>query len=76
MKNIKIYHADKYATSAYVKVEENIYKGKNPYYHGESWNHEELYCTSLTFEQEPELGEGGDSGGYFAMSIRRYPGYV
>lgn len=58
MKNIKIYHADKYAGSAYVEVEENIYQGKNPYYHGESWNDEEMYCTSLTFEQEPELGEG------------------
>lgn len=58
MKNIQIYNADKYASSAYVKVEDNIYKGKNPYYHGESWNHEEMYCTSLTFEQEPELGEG------------------
>lgn len=58
MKNIQVYHADKYSTSAYVEVEENIYKGKNPYYKGESWNHEEMFCTSLTFEQEPELGEG------------------
>ena len=31
MKNIQIYHADKYSTPAYIKVEENIYKGKNPY---------------------------------------------
>lgn len=27
MKNIQIYNADKYLTSAYEKVEENIYKG-------------------------------------------------
>jgi len=58
MKNIQIYHADKYSTSAYAKVEENIYKGKNPYYEGHSWDSEEMYVTSLTFEQEPELGEG------------------
>lgn len=58
MKNIQIYVAEKYSTSAYAKVDENIYKGKNPYYHGSEWDHEEMYVTSLTFEQEPELGEG------------------
>ncbi|MDE6054993.1 MAG: hypothetical protein K2G55_14825 [Lachnospiraceae bacterium] len=58
MKNIQIYQADKYSTSMYTKVEENIYKGKNPYYHGGSGHSEEMYVTSLTFEQEPELGEG------------------
>ena len=57
MKNIQIYHAEKYSTSDYVKVEENIYKGKNPYYRVDR-DHEEMYFTSLTFEQEPELGEG------------------
>ena len=35
MKNIQIYHADKYSTPAYIKVEENIYKGKNPYRDGD-----------------------------------------
>lgn len=68
MKNIQIYHADKYAAPTYVEVEENIYKGKNPYYKGESWNHEEMFCTSLTFEQEPELGEGETPEG-----ISQYP---
>ena len=58
MKNIQIYQADKYSTSMYTKVEENIYKGKNPYYNGDSWDSEEMYVTSLAFEQEPELGEG------------------
>ena len=36
MKNIQIYHADKYSTPAYIKVEENIYKGKNPYRDGDA----------------------------------------
>ncbi|MDE7183882.1 MAG: hypothetical protein K2O40_05245, partial [Lachnospiraceae bacterium] len=54
MKNIQIYHPDKYLTPAYTKVGEHIYKGKNPY----RGNDEDMYFTSLTFEQEPELGEG------------------
>lgn len=58
MKNIRIYHAEKYLTSEYTKVEENIYKGRNPYYNGNAWEHDTMYVTSLTFEQEPELGEG------------------
>ncbi len=58
MKNIKVYDAEKYLTSAFTSVEKNIYKGKNPYYNGERWQSEELYVTSLTFEQEPDLGEG------------------
>lgn len=58
MKNIKVYDADKYMTSAYTKVENNIYKGRNPYYNGGSWESEEVYVTSLTFEQEPDLREG------------------
>lgn len=57
MKNIQVYHTERYSTSDYVKVEENIYKGKNPYYQGNG-DCEEMYFTSLTFEQEPELGEG------------------
>ncbi len=56
MKNIQIYHADKYSTPAYIKVEENIYKGKNPYRDGDE--DKDMYFTSLSFEQEPELGEG------------------
>lgn len=56
MKNIQSYHADKYSTPAYIKVEENIYKGKNPY--RDSGEDKDMYFTSLSFEQEPELGEG------------------
>lgn len=57
MKNIQVYHAEKYRASDYVKVEENIYKGKNPYYRNNGRD-EEMYFTSLAFEQEPEFGEG------------------
>lgn len=56
MKNIQVYHSQKYSTPEYTKVEENIYRGKNPYCRGVE--DEEMYFTSLTFEQEPELGEG------------------
>lgn len=58
MKNIQVYHAEKYSSSEYEKVEENIYIGKNPYYDGDYNDHEKIYVTSLMFEQEPELGEG------------------
>ncbi len=58
MKNIQIYQADKYLTSEYTKVEENIYKGRNPFCNGNIWERDELFLTSLTFEQEPEFGEG------------------
>lgn len=58
MKNIQVYHADKYLTSEYTKVDENIYRGRNPYYNGNVWEHDKLYVTSLMFEQEPEFGEG------------------
>ncbi|MDE7271878.1 MAG: hypothetical protein K2N95_02285 [Lachnospiraceae bacterium] len=68
MKNIQIYQADKYSTTAYTKVEENIYRGRNPYYNGNVWEQDELYVTSLTFEQEPELGEGD-----LPTHISKYP---
>ena len=57
MKNIQIYHPDKYETAAYTKVAENIYQGINPYRDGDDDN-KVMYFTSLSFEQEPELGEG------------------
>ena len=56
MKNIQIYRANKYTTSPYVEVAPNIYHHKNE------------YVTSLSFSQEPELGEGK-----FAAEISQYP---
>lgn len=68
MKNIKVYDAEKYLTAEYTKVEESIYRGRNPYYNGNVWEHDKLYVTSLSFEQEPELGEGGSPA-----HISQYP---
>lgn len=57
MKNIKSYDAEKYTTAKtgglfkkplYTPVEEDIYQMQDD---------ERLYVTSLSFEQEPELGE-------------------
>ncbi len=52
MKNIQNYKAEKYESKDYEEVEENIYRGKSP------WSEEQIYVTSLQFEQEPEFGEG------------------
>ncbi len=64
MKNIKNYNAEKYVNKSkgamYTQVEDGIYEtgtGKN-----------KLFVTSMSFEQEPKLGEG-DS----AESISQYP---
>lgn len=65
MKNIQIYHPDKYETAAYTKVEENIYQGINPYRDGDDDN-KVMYFTSLSFEQEPEFGEG-DTPAYISQ---------
>lgn len=62
MKNIKNYNAKKYEEEKYTKVEEGIYKILD------DWNHKDLYVTSLSFEQEPELEEGED-----ASYISQYP---
>ncbi len=62
MKNIKNYDAKKYEDPKYEKVEEGIYKIFD------DWKHEDLYVTSLSFVQEPELGEGED-----ASYISQYP---
>ena len=57
MKNIKSYEAEKYTTAKtgglfkkplYAPIEEGIYQMQDD---------EGLYVTSLSFEQEPELGE-------------------
>lgn len=50
MKNFRAYEPEKYKSSEYKKVADGIYEylGDLGYY----------YVTSLSFEQEPELGEG------------------
>ena len=60
MKEIKNYAASKYETEQYVKIEDGIYKTVE--------DDEEIYVTSLSFLQEPELEEG-DS----ADDISQYP---
>lgn len=61
MKNIQNYYAAKYDNEQeYRKVEEDIYQYTE--------DGEELYVTSLSFEQEPEYGEGES-----AADISQYP---
>ena len=62
MKNIKNFNAKKYEEGKYEKVEEGIYKIFD------TDNYKDLYVTSLSFEQEPELGEGEN-----ASYISQYP---
>ena len=61
MKEINNYDASKYDTEAYKKLEEGIYVTMDE-------DDEELYVTSLSFVQEPELGEGEN-----AADISQYP---
>jgi hypothetical protein len=56
MKNIENYRAEKYDSPMYVEEEPDIY------------SFESEYVTSLSFEQEPELGEGSS-----AADISQYP---
>ncbi|HCD3015104.1 TPA: hypothetical protein NBM48_000099 [Corynebacterium striatum] len=58
MKNFRVYTPEKYSTPDYIKVEENIYQ-QAP---------DREYVTSLSFEQEPELGEGDSP-----QDISQYP---
>lgn len=58
MKNFRVYTLEKYSTPDYIKVEENIYQ-QAP---------DREYVTSLSFEQEPELGEGDSP-----QDISQYP---
>lgn len=62
MKNIKNYNAKKYEEEKYTKVEEGIYKIFD------DWNYKDIYVTSISFEQEPELEEGEN-----ASNISQYP---
>lgn len=64
MKNIQNYTAEKYSTADYERMEEGIYKTKNPYGIGE----DDYYVTSLTFEQEPDMpGEEDGSPRYISQ---------
>ncbi len=56
VKNIYAYHAEKYSVSIYSDMGNGIYKGPKG------------YVLSLSFQQEPELGEGRD-----ASDISQYP---
>lgn len=59
MKNFSNYTAEKYSESEFQKVEEGIYRTKDPYGDGE------IYVTSLSFELEPECyGEEDGSPEY------------
>lgn len=49
MKNFKNYKPEKYSDPAYQKIEEGIYLTKDP-----DGIMDEMYVTSLSFEQEPE----------------------
>lgn len=54
MKQIENYAAEKYKNSEYEQIEEGIYKILDE-------DEEELFVTSLSFVQEPELKEGSGS---------------
>lgn len=60
MKDIKNFNAPKYNGAAYTLVEDGIYKTEE--------GGDTVYVTSLSFIQEPELGEGGS-----AAEISQYP---
>ena len=62
MKNITIYEAEKYQTDKYTMVKENIYKTYDEFMQQDS------FVVSLSFEQEPEFGEGCSSA-----NISQYP---
>ncbi|MDQ0221637.1 hypothetical protein [Streptococcus moroccensis] len=51
MKQIENYQAEKYQTSHYQEVEAGIYQTSDQ-------DGDQIYVTSLSFVQEPELGEG------------------
>lgn len=48
MKNFQNYKAEKYSSENFTEVEDGIYKTKSPY------GDEEIYVTSLSFEQETD----------------------
>ena len=56
MKDINSFAAEKYNSSGYEQVDSEVFK------------HGSIFVTSLSFQQEPELGEGVD-----AERISQYP---
>lgn len=61
MKNIKLFNNNKYDNPKYKKIKDGVYKYKD-----ESGN--KLFCTAISFEQEPEFEEGENS-----KIISQYP---
>ena len=61
MKNIKSFNHEKYNGEEYKKVKDYIYKYADE-------NGDIYYCTSISFEQEPEFDEGENSS-----NISQYP---
>ena len=53
MKNFKSYTPEKYMTSDFQKIEDGIYKTKNPYGSYLGYN-TDVFVTSLSFEMEPD----------------------
>lgn len=53
MKNFKNHAPEKYATSDFQKIEDGIYKTKNPYGSVFDYN-KDIFVTSLSFEMEPD----------------------
>lgn len=51
MKNFCSYTPEKYSGSDFQKIEEGIYRTKNPY---SNISNREIFVTSLSFEMEPE----------------------
>ena len=65
MKNFQNYTPEKYSASEYTKIEDGIYKTKDPYGSSSA----DCYVTSLTFEQEPDMpGEEGGSPQYITQT--------
>ena len=55
MKNIQNYKAEKYRSCEYQEVEQDIYQIEDE-------DGDDLFVTSLSFEQEPEYKEGPNAG--------------
>lgn len=65
MKNFKNFDPEKYASSLFTKVEDGIYRTKDPYGIGS----DDCFVTSLTFEHEPDmLGEEHGSPQYISQT--------
>lgn len=62
MKSIQNYNAKKYNNDKYKEIESGIYKITDDF------DFSDMYVTSLSFIQEPELGEGEN-----ASDISQYP---